>query len=95
MEEINCRHNVYYLFASHPMCLHKLFAGGHVKAITRQITRDGAEFYIWRYKLEKQKKGRYAGKYKLFGTRSRLTDREQVLTAIALAEKYKIQRVRL
>ncbi len=91
----NCNHNVYYLFGDHPMCLHKLFASGYVKAISREITRDGAEFFIWREPLTKQKKGRYAGKYKLFGTRSRLNDREQILSAIALADQYKIQRVRL
>lgn len=93
--EVNCNHNHYYLFADHPMCLHELFAKGYVKAITREVTRDGAEFYIWRDKLTKQKKGRYAGKYKLFGSRSRLSNREQVLTALDLAKKYNIQRVRL
>ena len=95
MEKVNCNHNVFYLFASHPMCLHKLFAGGYIKAISREITRDGAEFFIWRDRLEKNKKGRYAGKYKTFGSRSQLRDREQILSAIALAEKYNIQRVRL
>jgi len=91
----SCNHNYFYLFAKHPMCLHKLFAGGYVKAISREITRDGAEFFIWRDELTKQKKGRYAGKYKLFGSRSRLSNREQILCAIELAEKYNIQRVRL
>lgn len=90
-----CRHNVYYLFAERPLCLHKLFAKGYVGAITREVTRDGVEFFIWREPLVKTKKGRYAGKYKLLGTRSRLNDREQILLAIELAEKYNIQRVRL
>lgn len=77
------------------MCLHKLFAGGYIKAVSREITRDGVEFFIWRDELTKQKKGRYAGKYKLFGSRSRLSNRDQILLGIELAEKYNIQRVRL
>jgi hypothetical protein len=91
----NCDHNHYYLFGDHPMCLHKLFERGLVQSISREITRDGVEFLIWTAKLHKNNKGRYAGKYKLLGTRSRLTDRQQIICAIELARKYNIQRVRL
>lgn len=94
-EAINCNHNCFYILSGKALCLHKLFADGYVKAITREVTRDGVEFEIWRNKLVKNKKGRYAGKYKLFGSRSRLHDREQVLTALALVKKYNIQKVRL
>lgn len=77
------------------MCLHKLFAGGYVGAITREVTRNGVEFHIWRDKLIKTKKGRYAGKYKLLGSRTRLSNREQIIFAIELAKKHNVQRIRL
>lgn len=93
MSSDGCTH--FYFLGTGAQCLHELFAGGYVKAITREVTRDGVEFYIWRDRLHKQKKGRYAGKYKLFGSRSRLSNREQVIIALDLAKKYNIQKVRL
>ncbi len=77
------------------MCLHKLFEQGYIQAMTKEVTRDGVEFCLWKDRLHKQKKGRYAGKYHLLGTRSRLTDRETVIFAIDLAKKHNIQRITL
>lgn len=85
----------FYFLGGGAKCLHQLFAQGHIKAISREVTRDGVEFLIWNDKLVKQKKGRYAGKYWLNGSRSRLSDREQVIIALELAKKYNTQRVRL
>lgn len=95
MSKKDCSCTVFYLIAERPMCLHKLFAGGYIKAISRETSYDGVEFYIWRDNLVKTKKGRYAGKYKLLGTRSRLSDVGEALLAIDLAKKYNIQKVRL
>lgn len=90
-----CNHNIYYLLTGQPTCLHRLFENGSVQAITREVTRDGVEFHIWRERLVKNKKGRYAGKYRLFGTRCKIYDYDQIVVAIELAEKYNIQKVRL
>lgn len=90
-----CNHNVHYLLGNHPMCLHKLFARGFVGAITKERTPYGIEFHIWRDKLHKQTRGRYAGKYKLLGSRSRLNDVEQIVCAIELAKKHNVQRVEI
>lgn len=96
MEKVNCNHNHYFLFDGHARCLHKLFEQGAIGAVTREVMRDGSvEFLIWRDKLVKTKKGRYAGKYRLFGTRSRLSDRESIIFAIELAKQYNVQRIRL
>lgn len=88
-----CGCTVFYLFGGRPQCLHYLFATGQIKAITREVTRDGAEFYIF---SDKVKKNRW-GKWILTGNRSHLTSRDQVLLAIELAEKYKnnVKRIRL
>lgn len=93
MSNDGCNH--FYFLGGGAKCLHKLFAQGSIKAISREVTRDGVEFLIWNDKLVKQKKGRYAGRYWLGGSRSKLTNREQVLLALDLAKKYNIQRVRL
>lgn len=95
MSKPYCNHNVLYLFDGQARCLHKLFEQGAIGAITRDETRNGVEFFIWRDKLTKQKKGRYAGQYRLFGHRSRLNDREQIIFAIDMAKYYKVQKVRL
>jgi hypothetical protein len=90
-----CTH-FYFFNQSGAKCLHELFADGYVGAVSREQTPyNGLQFYIWRDKLIKNKKGRYAGKYKLFGARTRLSNREQVLLAIDLADKHKIQKVNL
>ena len=85
MSKHNCDCNTYYFFSDKPLCLHKLFRRGYIKAITRKATYSGVEFYIW--------KSGYRGlKY---GPRAKLFTVEQVKLAIELANKYKVQKVRL
>lgn len=77
------------------MCLHKMFKQGFVKAITREKTPKGVQFYIFRDKIGKYKYGRVAGQWQLTGAKSLLRSRDQVLLAIELAKKYNVQRVEL
>lgn len=94
--EVDCNHNHYYLFDGKARCLHKLFEQKAIGAVTREVLRDGSvEFLIWRDKLTKTKKGRYAGKWRLLGARSKVSSREQIIFVIELAKKHNIQRIRL
>lgn len=94
MSKDGCNH--FYFLGGGAKCLHQLFAEGHIKAISREVTPHGVEFRIYNEKLVKQKRGRYAGKYWLGGSQSKLSSREQVLLALELTEKYKhVMRVRL
>jgi hypothetical protein len=95
MTKCDCHH--YYLFGGQIRCLHKLFAAGVIKAVIREKTRDGVEFYVYADKPTKIKRGRNAGKWWLDGSRSRLSSRGEVLLAIELSEKYKnnVRRIRI
>lgn len=94
MKQCDC--DTYYFFDGDPKCLHKLFAAGLVRILTREVTRDGVQFHIWRDKPKEKSQAWKRGWWKN-GTRSRLSTRKQVLLALELAEKYKNQvtRVRL
>lgn len=74
------------------MCLHQLFQRGVIKAVTREVTREGVKFHIW---ADKVNRGRWG--WNLTGTRSRLSSRSEVMLALELAEKHKnnVRRIRL
>ena len=76
-------------------CLHDMFKLGYIGALTREVGYKGVEFYVWRNTLTKNKRGRYAGKYKTLGARTKLPSREQILLAMNLAKQYNVQRLRL
>lgn len=92
----SCNHKHFYFLSGRAMCLHEMFEGGYVQAITKEKNRYGdIEFCIWRNKLVKQTKGRYAGTYITLGPRSKLRDRETIIYAVDLAKKHNIQRINL
>lgn len=90
MKKCDCNH--YYLFDHRARCLHQLFQANVIKAVTREKTRYGVEFYIYSDKVKMTRWG-----WDLGGTRTRLTDMNQIRLALELSEKYKnnVKRVRL
>ena len=88
-----CNHNHKYLFDGKARCLHQLFKQKAIKAITKEKYYGKVEFNIWPEKLYKYKRGRWAGRYNLNGTRSKLHNKDQIILAIELAKKYNIQRI--
>jgi hypothetical protein len=65
-----------------------------IKIITREVTRTGVEFYIYSEK-PKEKSQAWKRGWWVNGSRSKLTDIDQIKLAIQLAEKHQVKRVRL
>lgn len=91
-----CDCTTFYFLDGTPKCLHKLFRTGQVRILVREKTREGVKFYIYIDKPKDKSQAWKRGWWKN-GARARLTDRDQILLAIELSEKYKnnVRRVRL
>lgn len=76
------------------MCLHKIFRANLVKIITREVTPQGVEFYIYSHKPKESSQAWKRGWWRN-GNRSRIREISQIKCAIELAAKHQVKRVRI
>jgi len=70
------------------LCIHRLFEGKHVTAMSKGYDRNRQpEFHLWKW-VRRQKFGPEGEGWKLHGT-------DEILEAIKLADKHKIEKVQL